>query len=109
MTQEGTMVKYLLAASGAVILAASPAFAVGPNCGDQLAQLKTQLSSELLAQSAEADKLKEADRLCAAGKEMEAQQLAQELREHMAQKGMAGSSAAPTGDGTASSTARPSK
>jgi hypothetical protein len=103
------MIKHLLVASGAVILA-GPAFAVGPNCGDQLAQLKAQLTSELLAQSAEADKLKEADRLCAAGKEMEAQQLAQELRDQMAQKGMAGSSAAPTGPGSApSGTTRPSK
>ena len=89
------MIRYLIGAGALALLAAHPALAVGPNCGDQLAQIKAQLSSEQLAQSAEAKQFQEAERLCSSGKEMEAQNLARQIREEMAQKGTAGSSGAP--------------
>lgn len=93
------MFRYLIGAGAITLLAASPALAVGPNCGDQLAQLKAQLSSQH-AQSAEATKYQEAERLCNAGKDMEAQNLARQIREGMAQKGASGSSRAPQSAGT---------
>lgn len=89
------MIRYLIGAGALALLAASPVFAVGPNCADQLAQIKGQLSSEQLAQSAEAKQFQEAERLCNAGKDMEAQDLARQIRGEMAQKGAAGSSGAP--------------
>jgi len=90
------VIKYLIGVGGIVVLAANPAFAIGANCGDQLAQIKGQASSEILAQSEMAKKYQEAERLCSAGKDMEAQNLAGQIREEMAQKGSAGSSGAPT-------------
>jgi hypothetical protein len=87
--------RYLIGAAALALLAANPALAVGSNCGDQLAQIKGQLSSEQLAQSAEAKQFQEAERLCSAGKDMEAQDMARQLREEMAKKGTAGSSDAP--------------
>ena len=90
------MVKYGIIGGGILALLATPALAVGSNCGDQLAQIKGQLSSEQLAQSAEAKQFQEAERLCNSGKDMEAQDLARQLREEMAQKGTAGTSQAPS-------------
>lgn len=89
------MTRYLIGAGALALLAASPALAVGPNCADQLAQIKGQLSSEQLAQSAEAKQFEEAERLCNAGEDMEAQEMARQIRGEMAQKGAAGSSGAP--------------
>ena len=86
------MAKYWIVVSGILAVAATPALAVGANCGDQLAQIKAQLSSETLAQSAVANKYQEAERLCSAGQDEQAQNLAQQLREEMAQKGAAGTS-----------------
>jgi len=94
------VIKYLIGVGGVVVLAANPAFAIGANCGDQLAQIKGQASSELLAKSTIADKYQEAERLCAAGKDTEAQDLAGQIREEMAQKSSAGSSGAPTSAGS---------
>ena len=94
------MIRYLIGVSAITLLVTNPALAVGANCGDQLAQIKAQLSSEQLAQSAEAKQYQEAERLCNAGKDMEAQDLARQIREEMAQKGTAGSSGAPRSAGT---------
>ena len=94
------MIKKLIGVGGIMALLASPAFAIGANCGDQLAQIKGQASSEILAQSEMAKKYQEAERLCGAGKDMEAQELAGQIREEMAQKGQAGSSGAPASAGT---------
>jgi type II secretory pathway pseudopilin PulG len=108
--QEGSVIKYGIAVIGILALAATPALAVGGNCADQLAQVKAQLSSEMLAQSATANKYREAERLCTAGQDEQAQALAQQLREQMAQKGTAGSSDAPaTAGGSAKSTGGQSK
>ena len=98
------MIKYGIVVSGILAFAGTPALAVGGNCGDQLAQVKAQLSSEMLAQSAVANKYREAERLCAAGQDEQAQTLAQQLREQMAQKGAAGNSDAPASAGSASGT-----
>ena len=103
------MAKYWIVVSGVLVSAATPALAVGGNCGDQLAQIKAQLSSETLAQSAMASKYQEAERLCSAGQDEQAQALAQQLREQMAQKGAAGSSDAPASAGSASGTSGQSK
>jgi hypothetical protein len=104
------VIKKLIGVSGVLAMMASPAFAVGANCGDQLAQIKGQASSEILAQSDMAKKYQAAERLCSAGKEMEAQQLAGQIREGMAQKGQAGSSGAPASTGgTVGGATAPSK
>ena len=96
------MIRYLIGAGAIILALATPAFAVGATCGDQLAQLKAQLSSEQLAQSNEAKQYQEAERLCNSGKDMEAQDLARQIREEMAQKGTAGSSGAPRSAGAPS-------
>lgn len=93
------MVKFLLGASTAALVAASPALAAGPGCKDQLAQIKPQVTSELLAQSTEANRYKEAERLCAAGKDAEARALAGQISEDIARKRASGSSSAPAGAG----------
>ncbi len=102
------MIKYLIGAGAIIVLASNPTFAIGPNCNDQLAQLKAQLSSELLAQSPEAKQYQEAERLCNSGKDMEAQNMARRIREEMARKGAAGSSGAPgtAGSSTSGTTGR---
>ena len=107
--------KCLIGASALAILAIAPApaFAVAPNCADQLAQIKSELAGQVDAKPAIRDKYQEAERLCAANKDMEAQQLAQEIRAEMAQKTSTGSSAtsgstSPGGATTGSSSA-PSK
>lgn len=100
------MMKSFIGAASILALLSPPAFAVGANCGDQLAQLKAQLSSEQLAQSQEAKQYQQAEQLCSSGKEEQAQALAQQIREEMAKKsGMSGSSRAPAGAGSASSPA----
>ncbi len=104
------MIKYLIGAGAIVVLASHPTLAVGPNCSDQLAQIKAQLSSEQLAQSPEAKQYEQAERLCNAGKDIEAQDMARQIREQMAQKGAAGSSGAPSSSGSSrSGTGAPSK
>jgi hypothetical protein len=70
----------------AVGLLATPAFAIAPNCADQLAEIKSQMTSEMLAQSALGNKYEEADRLCKSGNDLRAQSLAREIREQMAAK-----------------------
>jgi hypothetical protein len=67
-------------------LLTTPAFAIAPNCADQLAEIKAQMTSEMLAQSALGNKYEEADRLCKQGNDMQAQALAREIREQMAAK-----------------------
>jgi hypothetical protein len=99
IAEEEAVIRFLIGAGALALLAANPAFAVGPNCGDQLAQIKAQLSSEQLAQSNEAKQFEEAERLCKSGKDMEAQGLARQIREEMAQKGTAGASDAPKSAG----------
>ena len=91
------------------LLATTPAFAIAPNCADQLAQIKAEMTSDVLAQSALGKKYEEANRLCASGKDMQAQSLAREMREEMANKrstpdarqstgnSLSGSSEAPKG------------
>lgn len=91
------------------LLATSSAFAIAPNCADQLAQIKMEATSDVLAQSPLGKKYQEATRLCEAGNDMQAQALAREIREEMAEKranptaeesagsSINGSSKAPTG------------
>jgi hypothetical protein len=95
------MVRFLSATSVIALMVIGSAFAAEPNCRDQLAQVKPQVTSELLAQSMEADRYKEAERLCAAGKDAEAQQLAKQISQEIAQKRASGSSRAPAAAGTA--------
>jgi len=90
------MMKSFIGATSILALLSSPAFAVGANCGDQLAQLKAQLSSDKDAQSSqEAKQYQEAEQLCSSGKEEQAQDLARQIRQEMAKKGMSGSSTGP--------------
>jgi hypothetical protein len=100
-------------------LATVPAFAITPNCADQLAQIKAEMTSDVLAQSALGKKYEEANRLCASGKDMQAQSLARDIREEMARKrttpdagqgngsSMSGSSEAPKGSQVACPDGKP--
>lgn len=103
------MIKSFIGAASLLALLSSPAFAVGANCGDQLAQLKAQLSSGQPAQSQEAKKYQQAEQLCSSGKEEQAQALAREIREDMAKKGASGSSTGPARAGVDSRTAPSNK
>jgi hypothetical protein len=103
------MMRAVVGAAVIGLLASAPAFAIAPNCADQLAQIKAEMTSDVLAQSDVGKKYEEANRLCASGKDMQAQSLAQQIREEMANKrttpdarestgsSMSGSSEAPKG------------
>lgn len=88
------MIRSIVGAAAFGWLATSSAFAIAPNCADQLAQIKAEVTSDVLAQSALGKKYQEANRLCEAGNDMQAQALAREIREEMDDKnaGSAGSS-----------------
>lgn len=80
------MIRSIVGAAALGLLATTSAFAIAPNCKDQLAQIKSEATSDVLAQSALGKKYEEANRLCAAGDDMKAQALAREIREEMANK-----------------------
>jgi hypothetical protein len=80
------MIRSVVVAAAFGLLATTQAFAIAPNCADELAQIKSEMTSDVLAQSALGKKYEEAKRLCAAGNEMQAQGLARELREEMADR-----------------------
>jgi hypothetical protein len=92
--------RYLIGAGAIAMLAANPAHAIAPNCGGQLAQLNAQLSSEQRTRSTEGKQYQEAERLCNAGKDMEAQGLARKIREEMAQNGSSAGSSGATRSAT---------
>jgi hypothetical protein len=80
------MIRSVVGAVALTLLASSPAFAIAPNCADQLAQVKAEMTSDVLAQSQLGKKYEEANRLCTAGNDMQAQALAREIRQEMADK-----------------------
>jgi hypothetical protein len=80
------MLRAVVGAAFIGLFASAPAFAIAPNCADQLAQIKAEMTSDVLAQSDVGKKYEEANRLCASGKDMQAQSLAREIREQMANK-----------------------
>jgi hypothetical protein len=80
------MIKSVVGAVAFGVLCTTSAFGIAPNCKDQLAEIKSQATSDVLAQSALGKKYEEANRLCAAGDDMKAQALAREIREDMASK-----------------------
>ena len=89
-----------LAAVAALMLAmAGPAFAIGPNCGDQIAALKGQLSDDAKARAAVGSKVEQADRLCKQNKDQEAQNMVRQIREQMGQAGSKGASGSSTSSG----------
>ena len=72
----------------------APPLAVGANCEDQLAALKSQLAEKAEAHASVDAKYQEAQRLCGEKKEAEAQDLVRQIREQMAQNSGAGAGAA---------------
>jgi hypothetical protein len=91
------------------LLLAGPALAVGPNCDDQIAQIKGQLADhpEAAAEASIRAKVNEAQRLCSEHKDKEAQGVAQQIREQLGQasEGEGRSS----GSGTSSGASAPSR
>jgi hypothetical protein len=79
------MMRAVVGAAVIGLLASAPAFAIAPNCGDQLAQIKAEMTSDM-SQGELGKKYEEADRLCKQGNDMQAQSLAREIREQMAAK-----------------------
>jgi hypothetical protein len=79
------MVRYLLSACALSLLVTGPAFAVGANCEDQLAAIKSQLSQKPDARASIDAKYQEAQRLCSEKKDMEAQDLVRQIQEQMTQ------------------------
>ena len=61
------MYRFLSIASGVALCGIGSALAAEPSCAGQLARIKPQVTSELLAQSADADKYEEVERVCATG------------------------------------------
>ena len=88
------MILRLAGAAAFMLAMVGPAFAVGPNCGDQIAALKGQLQDNAKARASLGSKVEQADQLCKQNKDQEAQNMAQQIREEMSQtsKGASGSS-----------------
>jgi len=82
---EKVMVKTVLGASAVALMAMAQATTITPNCQTQLSQIKAELQSQRVSPSI-SGKYEQAERLCAANQEMEAQQLAGEIRQEMAQQ-----------------------
>ena len=78
------MIRSVIGAVGFSVLLSTPAFAIAPSCADQLAQIKAEMTSDVLAQSELGKKYEEANGLCASGKDTQAQALARDIREEMA-------------------------
>jgi hypothetical protein len=78
------MIRYLLGASAAFLAMFSPAMAVEPNCGDQLAAINSWLSAYPHAPTALDEKYKQAVQLCGDNQDMAAQELVRQIREEMA-------------------------
>jgi hypothetical protein len=94
------MIRTAFAVTTLGLLGITPAFAIAPNCADQLAEIKAQMTSEMLAQSALGNKYEEADRQCKAGNDRQAQGLARQIREEMASKAKKGQSSATESSGS---------
>ena len=94
------MILRLAGAAALMLAVAGPAFAVGPNCGDQIAALKGQLSDDAKARASLGSKVEQADQLCKQNKEEEAQNMARRIREQMSQMGGKGASGSSTSSGT---------
>jgi hypothetical protein len=92
------MIRYALSVCALSMLVAGPALAVGASCEDQLASIKDQITDHPDAPSSVDAKYTEAKRLCSEKKDMEAQALAREIQEQLAQKGAgtASGSSSPT-------------
>ncbi len=84
------------------LLIAGPALAVGPNCADQIAAIKGTLLDHPDAKASLGAKVDEADRLCKANKEEEAQNMAQQIREQLPE------ASSTAGQGTSSGSSAPS-
>ena len=83
------MMNRLFSASAIVLLSITPAFAITPNCETQLAQIKVELDQQKVRTESLTAKYQQAEQLCAAQQEMEAQKLAQEIRQEMEQSASA--------------------
>ena len=77
------MLSRILGASAVAILSITPALAITPNCETQLNQIKVELDQQKVKSESLVSKYQQAETLCAAKDEMEAQKLAQEIREEM--------------------------
>ncbi|HJT06498.1 MAG TPA: hypothetical protein VJ747_06220 [Stellaceae bacterium] len=95
----------LASAAALLVLLAGPAFAVGPNCHDQIAQLKSQLSDNPSAKASLGGKVEQADRLCKENKDEEAQSMARQIRDQMSQASTKGQNAT-SGSSTSSGKSR---
>jgi hypothetical protein len=98
------MILRLASATALLLAVAAPAFAVGPNCHDQIAQIKGQLSDNPQAKQSVGSKVEQADRLCKANKDEEAQNMARQIREQMNQASSTKGNA--SGSSTSSGTSR---
>lgn len=94
------MVLRLAGATALMLAMVGPAFAVGPNCGDQIAALKGQLQDNAKARASLGSKVEQADQLCKQNKDQEAQNMARQIREEMSQTGGKGASGSSTSSGT---------
>jgi hypothetical protein len=94
------MILRLASAAALMLVIAAPAFAVGPNCGDQIAALKGQLSDDAKAKASMGSKVEQADKLCKQNKDEEAQNMVRQIREQMSQSSGKGASGSSTSSGT---------
>ncbi|HEX6840003.1 MAG TPA: hypothetical protein VF113_00690 [Stellaceae bacterium] len=94
------MVLRLAGATALMLAMVGPAFAVGPNCGDQIAALKGQLHDNAKARASLGSKVEQADQLCKQNKDQEAQNMARQIREEMSQTSGKGASGSSTSSGT---------
>jgi hypothetical protein len=94
------MMKSVIGAALLSLFAITPAFAVAPECQSQLDALRGQLAEKAGAKTALSAKYDQAQRLCSANKDEEAQALARQMREELAGR-------APTEGSASGSTAAP--
>ena len=94
------MILRLASATALLMAIAAPAFAVGPNCGDQIAALRGQLQNNPKAKASVGSKVEQADQLCKQNKDQEAQNMARQIREQMSGTGGKGASGSSTSPGT---------
>ena len=85
------MMKPVISAGILLLAATAPAFAVGPNCEAQLKSTAATMAQKSGAKTALEAKQGQAERLCKAGQEEQAQELARQIRNELSGQGSGGS------------------
>ena len=83
--------KSVVSAGIVLLLASAPALAVGANCEAQLKSTAATMAQKSGAKAALEAKQQQAERLCEAGQDEQAQELARQIRDELSGQGTGGS------------------